>query len=394
MYGVVKAVREWEPRSGARVSSMTKRLAVGAALLAAGCGLFRSAPPPPAPLQTIEKPIPVRVLWQANIGRAKEAAFAPAVAAGSVFAAAEDGTVVRLESATGRELWRVKLPRQLSGGVGSDGRLVVVGSFHGEVIALDNDGRMRWRARVSSEVLAPPVVTSELVVVRSADGRVFALDANDGRRRWLYQRAAPPLAVRSPAGLVVREGYVFAGFAGGKLVALALNNGGLRWEGTVSLPRGTTELERVSDVIGFPWIGQREACAVAFQGRVACFDLGNGQLMWGRDMSSAAGLGVDAASVYVSEDRGAVSALDRTTGTSLWRQDKLANRWLSAPLPLGDEIAVGDLQGNVHFLARDTGMFIGRATTDGSPIRTAPVPLENAFLVQTSAGNLYALSTR
>ncbi len=370
-----------------------KRLAVGAVLLAAGCGLFRSAPPPPAPLQTIEKPIPVRVKWQANIGKANEAAFVPAVAGGSVFAAAEDGTVVRLEALSGRELWRVKVPSRLSGGVGSDGRLVVVGSYQGEVIALEDDGRTRWRARVSSEVLAPPVVTDDLVVVRSADGRVFALDATDGRRRWLYQRAAPPLAVRSVAGLVVREGYVFVGFSGGKLVALALNNGGLRWEGTVSLPRGTTELERVTDVIGVPWVGMREACAVAFQGRVACFDLGNGQLMWGRDMSSASGLGVDDRSVYVSEDRGAVSALDRTTGTSLWRQDKLANRWLSAPLPLGAEVAVGDLQGNVHFLASDSGMFVGRTTTDGSPIRTAPVAIADAFLVQTSGGKLYALST-
>jgi outer membrane protein assembly factor BamB len=50
----------------------------------------------------------------------------------------------------------------------------------------------------------------------------------------------------------VRGGFVFAGFSGGKFVALALTNGGLRWEGTVSVPKGTTGAERVTDVIGLP----------------------------------------------------------------------------------------------------------------------------------------------
>ncbi len=384
-----------------RGTSTPAALAVAAALALGGCQsdpfewLVGSKPPPPAPLQPIPAPIAVRVLWQASVGRAADAVFTPAVTADRVVAAAADGTVTVLQAETGNEVWRTRLPTRLSGGVAADGRLVVVGSPEGEVLALDDGGRTLWRARVSSEVLAPPVVTGELVIVRSADSRIFAFDARDGRRRWLYQRAAPPLSVRSPAGAVVRGGFVFAGFSGGKLVALALNNGGLRWEGTVSLPKGTTELERVTDVIGLPWVGEREACAVAFQGRVACFDLGNGTQLWGRDMSSASGLGVDARYVYVAEERGAVSALDRTSGRSLWRQDKLAYRQLSAPLPVGPEIVVGDLEGQVHFLGRDNGAFVGRVATDGSAVRAPPVPLGSGrFLVQTSNGSLYALATR
>jgi outer membrane protein assembly factor BamB len=160
------------------------------------------------------------------------------------------------------------------------------------------------------------------------------------------------------------------------------------------VPKGTTELERVSDVVGVPWIGDREACAVAFQGRVACFDLGNGNQLWARDISSSSGLGVDGRSVYVSEDRGAIAAFERTTGRSFWRQDKLANRHLTAPLGVGSEVAFGDLEGQVHFLGRDTGAFVGRIATDGTAIRSAPVPLGNGFLVQSSGGNLYAMATR
>ena len=387
-----------------RIPTAWKACAAAALALAlSGCGGFswnpldwfaRSPPPPPAPLVPIANPLPTQTLWQASIGRTGLGVFTPALAGGHVYAAAEDGTVAKLDAASGKQVWRTRIAATLTGGVGADGSLVVVGSSEGEVIGLDDAGVLRWRARVSSEVLAAPVVAGDLVVVRSTDNRIFGLDARDGRRRWVFQRAAPALAVRSTAGAVIKGGYVFAGFSGGKLVALSVANGGLRWEGTVSLPKGTTELERVSDVIGLPWIGEREACAVAFQGRVACFDLGNGNQLWARDMSSSSGLDVDARAVYVSEDRGAVAALSRQSGTSVWRQDRLANRRLTAPLAVGRQIAVGDLQGFVHLIGEDTGAFVGRLATDGSAIVSPPVAIPGGFVVQTSSGGLYAFSTK
>jgi len=43
----------------------------------------------------------------------------------------------------------------LSGGVGTDGRIVAVANEHGDVIGLDAaNGERRWSARVSSEVIA------------------------------------------------------------------------------------------------------------------------------------------------------------------------------------------------------------------------------------------------
>jgi hypothetical protein len=72
-------------------------------------------------------------------------------------------------------------------------------------------------------------------------------------------------------------------------------------------------------------------CAAAFQGRVACFDLGTGNLIWSRDISSAAGVAIDSRYVYVSDDKGAVHALDKASGASLWKQDKLFLRRLTAP---------------------------------------------------------------
>ncbi len=225
----------------------------------------------------------------------------------------------------------MNVERILSGGVGSDGTLVAVGTFDGEVIALDaRSGEVRWRARVSSEVLSAPLVTGDLVIVRSADGRLFALDAKDGKRRWLYQRSSPPLSVRSPVGMVADRGQLLTGFAGGKLVSIALANGSVRWETTVALPRGATELERVTDVVGLPIVAEREVCAAAYQGRIGCFELANGNSLWSRELSSTVGLALDARYVFVSDDKGAVHALDRAGGATIWKQD-ISCRGKTAP---------------------------------------------------------------
>ena len=379
--------------------------ALGAVLVAgwvlAGCSYlnpfdwWKSDPNTKIPdLTPITATVTLSQAWRVNAGSAGDlAVFYPALASGHIYTAARDGTVTRLDAATGRVEWRVKETTELSGGVGADDKLVVVGNLQGEVLALSAaDGSLRWRGFVSSEVLAPPVVAGDLVLVRSSDSRIFALDTLDGRRKWVYQRSATSLAVRNPAGLVVSRGNAFAGFPGGKLVSIALSNGGVRWESTVSLPRGTSELERVTDVVGLPWLSDREVCAVAFQGRVACFDLGTGAASWTRDMSSVAGLTGDARYLYIPDEKGAVNALDRSAGTSVWKQDRLLRRGLSVPLARGGQVIMGDVKGYVHVLSRDSGALIGRFATDGSAIAAAPMELDNGrVLIQTRGGELYAL---
>jgi outer membrane protein assembly factor BamB len=349
--------------------------------------------PKPAQLPALEAAKPVRLLWSAHVGGAERYAFSPALVGDAVYAAARNGTVSRLDAASGAERWRESTDKKLSGGVGADARTVAVATEEGEVIALDAEtGKPRWRARVSSEVLAPPAVGQGLVVVRSLDNRVFGLDAQDGKRRWVYQRAAAALIVRSPSGVTLSGETAFVGFSGGKLAAIALSSGNLLWEATVALPKGATELERVTDVVGEPAVQGREVCAAAYQGRVACYEAASGRQIWGRELSSLTGLSLDARYAFVSDDRGTVHALDRTNGRSIWKQDRLAYRQLTVPVSAGNTIAVGDLEGYVHLLSRESGAFVSRHATGGGAVRVPPAALSSGVLVQTQNGGLYALT--
>ncbi|MBP7992023.1 MAG: outer membrane protein assembly factor BamB, partial [Rhodocyclaceae bacterium] len=362
------------------------------ALTLAGCGLFGSSKPKPTPLTPIVERVGVRQDWQTSIGKAGNFTFLPASGGPVVLAAALDGTVVRLDN--GKEVWRTSAGQKLSAGTASDGRLVVVGTYKGEVLTFDFEtGKPVWNTNVKGELVAPPAITEGLVIVRTSDNRVIALDAADGKQRWNYQRSNPPLAVRSVAPPLPFGPFVLVGMPGGKIYALSLQNGAPAWEGTVSVPRGATELDRVSDVVTVPAVQGPLMCAVAFQGRAACFDMQGGSQIWSKEVSSVAGITMDDRRVFIPDEQGVVHAFDRSTGASVWRQDKLKYRNVSAPVALPMGLVVGDGEGFLHVLDRDTGEFISRMNVGGGGVMSIlPALGPNTVLLQTRGGSLMAVT--
>ncbi len=379
-----------------------KRLICSCALLMtaislAGCSSlnpFASEPKnKPAELTAFTPSAELKTSWQASVGSSDEYVLTPAVVGNTVYAASADGTLVRIDN--GIIAWRISVGQVVSGGVGSNGTLVIIGTPKGDVLAFDAaTGKEVWKSRVSSEVLAAPAFGDGLVLVRSGDAHIYGLDAANGKRHWVYQRSTPPLSLRSHVGVTMAGRSLLAGFPGGKMVALNATNGMLLWEGTVALPKGSTELERVADITSVPVIYGTAVCAVAYQGRVACFEISSGNPLWSREISSSAGLDIDQKGVYVSDANGMLQAFDRSNGSSLWKQDKLSLRGLSKPLAIGNHIAVADSQGVVHLLRREDGQFAARFTSNGSAIVADPQPFKDGFVVQTRNGNIYALSEK
>lgn len=382
---------------------MTRLIAVillSAATLLNGCSTvvddlnpFAGPKTPKIPdLEPLEATAQLDEVWRVSVGKSESAVFEPAVVGGSVYVAARDGSVARIDD--GREVWKINAGKKLSGGIGASEKLLVVGTEKGDVLAFDTDGKPLWQGLVSSEVLSAPHVSDDRVFVRSADSRIQAFDAADGARKWNYQRPNPSLTLRTHASVISTPSLVLAGFPGGKLVAINRSTGAAVWESNVALPRGATELERIADVSSLPVIAGRDVCASAFQGRVACFELSTGTTVWTRDVSSAAGIDIDAQNLYVSDDAGAVHALDRATGASVWKQDKLKRRVLGKPLVLDRFVAVSDAEGLVHLLQLENGALAGRLKGDGTPINAAMRTYGKAFVAQSRAGAVRALSAR
>lgn len=353
----------------------------------------REDPNPPEPLEQISITQNVRLLWQYEVGEAGDFEFSPQYLDGFVYAASTEGGIHKIDEASGEAAWSIKVEEMISGGVGVGGNLVMVGSQRGTLYAYTTDGQPVWKSHLSSEILSTPVYFDGLVIVRTGDSKIYGIDATDGSRRWVYNRRGPALTLRSSAGVVVDGGAVYAGFAGGKLIALRADNGKLLWETVVAQPKGVTEIERIADITSVPVIDGGIVYAVAYQGKVAAVDRLSGRIVWSRLLSSLNGLAVADSRIYVSQSQGSLYSLGEEKGKSYWRQANLKNRQLSQPLPMGKVIAVGDVEGYVHLIDTDEGAFVGRAQLDKSPIMPTMKQLNATTMVlQNRQGQLYAIA--
>lgn len=347
----------------------------------------------PAELVDIKPTVGFSRAWDASVGNAGPYVFSPATDGQAVYAAGRDGRIVKLELASGREVWRIEAGQPISAGVGVGEGLVLVGTPKGELLAYKAaDGSAAWTAKLSGELLVPPEAASGAVVARTNDGKIALLEAANGKQRWNYSRALPALTLREQSHLIVTDTAVYAGHAGGRLTSLALNNGAPLWEVNVALPRGATELERIADVTGSLGMDDRLVCAAAFQGRIGCFDRVSGNTAWVRDFSSLGGVDLDSRFVFAVDEHDAVSAFDKGKGINPWKQDKLRDRKLSSPVAVADTyVAVGDYQGYVHLINAEDGAFAARVGTDGGAIRGVMLRLKSGLVAQTANGGVYAL---
>ncbi len=361
----------------------------------AGCFSWFSSPPPkhpPAELTDIESSRNVRQLWSVSVGSAENGMFVPAASFDVIYAASGDGTVTKVDASNGDVIWRKDLDTALTAGVGTDGATVAVAGEKGILIALGSDGQEKWRAQLSTEAMASPLVVKGLVVVRSMDNQISAYDADTGERRWNVPYRLPALMIRREPGMATVGPTVVVATPGGKMLSMMLNNGAIRREVPVGIPRGTSELERLADMTGVPVIFGQGVCVTSWHGRIGCYDVVSGNAFWVKDFSSKVGVSIDQDYVYGIDQADKVYAFANTSGNSVWRNEKLTYRNLSSPATFLSTVVVGDQDGYVHFLSRYDGSFNARTSTDGSPIVAAPIAMSDRVIVQTTGGSLRAFT--
>ena len=363
--------------------------AAACTLAVAGCSLFSTPKPKPAPLPQPSGEAKVQTSWKVALGSPSGVGFAPTIVGDAVWAATQNGTLAQIDLASGQVRWRAAAGKALSAGVGSDGTIAVVVSRDGDLMAFDATGRSLWTTPLGGEVVSPPAVGEGIVLLRTSDNRVLAYDVATGKRRWTYQRQNPPLVLRNSGGIAMVPGVGFIGMPGGRIAALSLSGGAPRWDVPLAAPKGANEIERIADVVGSPLVIGRELCAVTYQGRIGCLDVASGAPVWSREFSSAAGFDVDNAGLVAPDADDTVHAFDRR-GTPVWQQKGYALRRLSAPLIVGDLIAMGEAQGNLLWLSRETGRLAAVSPTDGTAIVASPSVSGQTLVVQTSGGALHA----
>ncbi len=347
----------------------------------------------PRELRDYEEAVRIKKRWRTSVGKSLddyEDRLQPVLYEGQVYAADTRGRVSALSLEDGDRIWRTDLEVRLTGGVGAGAGLVLVGSLNGELIALSGEtGEEQWRMPLTSEILAPPVAQDGVVVAQTQDGKLHGLAVADGTLLWRFVTDVPVLTLRGTATPVVLDGRIYAGFGNGKVISLALEDGTVLWEARLSAGEGKTELERIVDVNTPVPVGD-VVYVTSYQGRAGALSRGAGRELWTNVFSSHRAPAYQIGRMYVVETGDSVSSLRASNGDTVWTNEDLLRRKLTAPLAIKDFVAVADGEGYLHLLAFEDGRTVGRVKVDGDGVSINMITDDELLLVQDNSGDLTA----
>lgn len=353
----------------------------------------------PAELVDFPEEVRLRRVWSVKVGNGqgdKYNRLKAAIENNTIYAASNNGNVLAINRENGSRLWRTELDFQVTGGVGFGGNLVLLGTENSSVIALDaTSGDILWETQVTSEVLSTPASNGNIVVVQAIDGKLSGHDARTGEQLWIYENTVPALTLRGESSPLIIENFVIAAFGNGTIVSLALNNGTLRWEERVAVPTGSSEIDRMVDIDGDLVLSDNGLLLVpSYQGYLAAIDAVTGQTRWRVEESSVNGASSGFGNIYVCDERDHVKAYRTSQETTVWVNEQLDLRRLTAPTSFSNYVAVGDFEGYVHLLSQVDGRFLGRTRVDSDGIRAPMQSRDNTLYVYGNSGNLSAYSVQ
>lgn len=348
-------------------------MAVVAALLLGACASTDEIDLEPMDLEDFAAKVKLKEVWSTGVGAGQDSRYTrlvPAIGGDTIYAADIDGEVFALDKSNGKTRWSVELDVPLSAGVGLSPGAVLVGSYKGELIALSrDDGQELWRAQLSSEILSEPAASASVAVATANDGRLYGVDMATGAIKWMYESVQPVLTLRGTSAPLVKGDTVIAAFDSGKVYALEMETGLIQWEQRVAIPKGKSELERIVDIDGTPWLAGELLYVVSYQGRLMAFAAATGRPLWAEEASSVQGPTADFSQVYIVGDQDKVRAFNAGTGAQVWENSHLLRRKLAPPVVWGDYVALADYEGYLHLLDRETGEIVGRDRADGDGVR-------------------------
>ena len=347
---------------------------------------------------------PFSTLWE--VDTPGQALGTPAVAAGRLFFATDDGVMVSLDARTGETQWNYDLGSPSDSAPAVAGDLVYIGTRDHRVLALNQQtGEPRWEHDLGNIVLGSPIVLNGTLYIGSTNGSLDALDAATGTSRWSVDANGWVVAHPSSDGVVIaatslgerfitvdpetgRRRLVFYSgtpVAGGPVVAdgrafFATNRGAVWAVDPSAVSRPFSRFAYVAKFNLFAWRLRSEPPR---QTGAIWVGSARGKVKYSPAYANG--------NLLVVNEAGRVTAFDGASGSITW-QTQLEAEIAADPVVAGDTLILGSADGALFGLNIHTGSREWTQNIGGHPVSAAPSVSGRTLFLPTTNGKLTALA--
>lgn len=347
----------------------------------------------PSELFDFQESVELDLKWTSSLGGGMSLGRnVPFIYEDNIYYLSPEGDLSVLALETGKKRWSKETGDMVSGAVTVGYKRIFYGTLKGELVALNLEtGNEIWRSQITSEVLSPPVTDGNIVAAQTADGKISGFDIKTGKQKWFHQATIPKLTLRGTASPIIEIGYIFTGFANGKIAMIYPDSGAIRFEIPITINEGKSELERIVDIDGKSVVSNNILVSASYQGNISAIDLRKGRPAWQEKVSTTKDLAVARSRIAVVGEKDSIIGFGLSTGAILWEQNGLMLRSLSSPVSVRNNFILGDLEGFVHVIDSKNGFFVGRKKVSKNEISEIVVKGKN-ILILDSEGKLILLS--
>jgi outer membrane protein assembly factor BamB len=293
-------------------------------------------------------------------------------------------------------LLRVRWTFPVSNGVVSemavDKKSLFFGGADGFFYCLNADtGKVIWKFEAKQTLYSRPSISGGRVFVTTADDTILAFDASSGKLLWNYKRRTPQTAtIHAASSPLVEGGEVIAGMSDGFLVAVSQEDGGLKWDRKLQLNSKFTDVDATPILMG------DTIYEPSYDGALYALKRKGGDTLWRYDAGGARKISIDDQAVYLPSSNGTVYALAKANAKVLWQFE--LDRGVPTSIVLTDRYAIfASSHQYLYVVDKVTGKGLYRYNVgDGSGFSSNPAydKATNSLYILSMAGNLYQFKIR
>lgn len=246
--------------------------------------------------------------------------------------------------------------------------------------------RVAWQFKARNLMEFSPILAGDSLYAVNNNGLAFALNKNNGKGRWLKDRAV--LNASSPAFARNPNTIYVATLDPGKIQAINTANGNVRWQRDLPA-RSESSPVVIGDVVYFGC-----ECGILY-----AFDRKTGETKWETQIGGPvkAAPAFSEGVLYVGDYAGQVTAVNAANGDIKW-QTSQGGRFYSTPAVAFGRVYIGNVNGSMYSFnkqngqlawAQGTGDFVYAAPAVADTPRTPPTVYFGSY-----DGNFYALDAR